>query len=127
MTFDAERIALELIAALRAPLERLERRNRAQADQGRRAAASVAHNLSEGRRRAGRDRIHFWRTAAGSAAELRAALAISCAWGWLSEEDLRTAGVLLDRILAMTWRLVHPRLGLASADGNPLSLEEPAH
>jgi hypothetical protein len=46
MTFDAERIALELIAALRDPLERLERRNRAHADQARRAAASIAHNLS---------------------------------------------------------------------------------
>ena len=57
MTFDAEKITLELIAALRGPLERLERRNRAQADQARRAAASAAHNLSEGRRRAGRDRI----------------------------------------------------------------------
>src|SRR5262249_23771433 len=77
MTFDAERVSLELIIALREPLERLELRNRAHADQTRRAASSVAHNLSEGRRRAGRDRFHLWRTAAGSAAELRTALAIA--------------------------------------------------
>jgi hypothetical protein len=42
---------LDLIAALREPLEKLERRNPAQADQARRAASSAAHNLSEGRRR----------------------------------------------------------------------------
>ena len=109
MTFDAERIALELIAAVRGPLEHLERRNRAHADQARRAAASIAHNLSEGRRRAGRDRTHFWRTSAGSATELRTALAIALAWGWLSDDELRLARALLDRVLAITWRLVHPR------------------
>jgi four helix bundle protein len=109
MTFDAEKIALELIAALRAPLECLERRNRALADQARRAAASVVLNLSEGRRRAGRDRVHFWRIAAGSASELRSALSIGMAWGWLSDEELRLGSALLDRVLAMTWRLVHPR------------------
>jgi four helix bundle protein len=109
MTFEAEKIALELIAALRQPLVSLERRNRALADQARRSAASVALNLSEGRRRAGRDRAHFWRIAAGSAAELRTALGIAQAWGWLSKDDLRLATTLLDRVLAMTWRLVHPR------------------
>ena len=109
MPFDAETIMLELIAALREALEKLERRNSAQADQARRAASSAAHNLSEGRRRAGRDRVHFWRVAAASAAELRTALAIAVAWGWLSEDELRPARILLDRVLAMTWRLVHPR------------------
>ncbi len=111
MTFDAERVSLELIAGLRAPLERLERRNRAHADQARRAAASVAHDPSEGRRRAGRDRVHFWRMAAGSAAELRTALAIAVAWGWLSDEELDPARALLDRVMAMTWRLANPRRG----------------
>ncbi len=125
MTFDAERIALELIAALRGPLERLERRNRGEADQARRAAASVAHNLSEGRRRAGRDRTHFWRVAAGSATELRTALAIARAWGWLPEEELRDATTLLDRVLAITWRLVHPRRGRASRDGTTVASDEP--
>ncbi|HKA87300.1 MAG TPA: four helix bundle protein [Haliangiales bacterium] len=109
MTFDAERVALELIVALRGPLERLEQRNRAHADQTRRAAASIAHNLSEGRRRAARDRTHFWRLSAGSAAELRTALAIASAWGWVPATELAPAHALLDRILAMTWRLVHPR------------------
>jgi four helix bundle protein len=126
MTFDAERVALEMIAAVRGPLERLEQRNRAQADQARRAAASVAHNLSEGRRRAGRDRTFFWRTSAGSAAELRTALAIALAWGWLSVEELRPVGALLDRILAMTWRLVHPSRGGTTSEEPRADGEAPA-
>ncbi|HKA91895.1 MAG TPA: hypothetical protein VKE22_29735 [Haliangiales bacterium] len=52
----------------------------------------------------------MWRTAAGSAAELRTALvAIAEAWGWLSSEELRPTDTLLDHVLAMTWRLVHPK------------------
>jgi four helix bundle protein len=108
MTFDAERVSMDLITALRGPLEMLERRNRALGDQARRAATSVALNLSEGRRRSGRDRTHFWRIAAGSAAELRTALAVARAWGWLGDDD-RPVDELLDRVLAMTWRLARPR------------------
>ena len=108
-TFDAERVALEMIAALRKPLERLERRNRQHAAQAREAASSVPHNLSEGRRRRGRDRLYHWSVAAGSAGELRNNLAVAVAWGWLTDEELLIGRSLLDRVLAMTWRMLHPR------------------
>jgi four helix bundle protein len=39
-----------------------------------RAANSVPLNLREGQRRSGKDRIHFYRIAAGSASEMRAGL-----------------------------------------------------
>jgi len=108
MKFDAERVSLELLRALRVALERLHRRNPALADQARRAATSIALNISEGRRRAGKDRIHLWRIAAGSAAELRTALAAAEAWGWLTAEELAPAREFLDRVMAMLWRLCGP-------------------
>jgi four helix bundle protein len=78
--FEAYEVALELVAALRPVLVQLGRRDRDLADQMRRAAASVVLNLAEGARRTGRDRLHFYRIAAGSAAEVRAALAVARAW-----------------------------------------------
>jgi four helix bundle protein len=107
--FEAYEVALELAAALRPVLDQLARRDRDLADQMRRAGSSVALNLAEGARRTGRDRLHFYRIAAGSAAEVRAALAVAQAWGSLAA--VSEVDVLLDRVLAMLWRLTHgPRL-----------------
>lgn len=71
----------------------------------RRAAASVPLNLAEGRRRSGRDRQHLFRIAAGSAAEVRACLLVAQAWGWLAEDGAAESLALIDRVLAMCWRL----------------------
>ena len=67
MPFDAFDVALDMIRRLREPLAAITERDPALAQQLRRAAASVPLNLSEGRRRQGRDRLHLWRVAAGSA------------------------------------------------------------
>jgi four helix bundle protein len=109
MAFDALTIAIELVGALREPVARLARSDRNLADQVRRAASSVALNIAEARRRDGRDRTHLLRVAAGSAAEVRAALDVAAAWGHLDVASLASAGALLDRELAMLWRLTHPR------------------
>lgn len=109
MAFDAYTVALELITALRAPLSTLQRCNRPLAGQLRRAAESVALNIGEGARRCGRDREHFYRIAAGSAAEVRAGLDVACAWGHLNAATITPARALLDRELAMLWRLTHHR------------------
>ena len=69
MMFDAETVSLELVRALRAQLLLLDRSNPGHAENARRAASSIVHNVSEGRRRVGKDRLHQWRIAAGSAAE----------------------------------------------------------
>ena len=105
--FQAYEIALEMVAALRPSLEALARKDRDLADQVRRAASSVVLNLAEGARRTGKDRQHFYRIAAGSAAEVRAALAVARAWGNL--EPVAGVEALLDRVLAMLWRLTHGR------------------
>ncbi|MEI6617289.1 MAG: four helix bundle protein, partial [Cyanobium sp. ELA507] len=99
--------ALAMVAALRPALARLTTRDRALADQVRRAASSVVLNLAEGNRRTGQDRVQFFKIAAGSAAEVRAALAVARAWGYI--EGAAEAERELDRVLAMVWRLTQPR------------------
>ena len=105
--FQALEVSLDLVRSLRQPLVRIRVRDRSLFEQIRRAASSIPLNLAEGRRRAGGDRVHSWRIAAGSAAELRAALRVALAWGDIQESDVSEALELLDRILAMLWRLTH--------------------
>jgi len=105
--FHVYSAALGLVSALRPVLEALTKRDRALADQLRRAAASVTRNIAEGNRRAGQDRFQFFRIAAGSAAEVRAAMDVAGAWGYI--EASPAAEAELDRVLAMLWRLTHGR------------------
>ena len=105
--FQAYDAALAMVAALRPALAQLVKGDRALADQMRRAASSVALNLAEGNRRTGQDRMQFFRIAAGSAAEVRAALEVALAWGYIDAAPVAEAE--LDRVLAMVWRLTHPR------------------
>jgi len=105
--FHAYDVALLLVAALRPALAQLVKGDRALADQLRRAASSVALNIAEGNRRIGQDRIQFFRIAAGSAAEVQAALEVAVAWGHIEAAQVTEAE--LDRVLAMLWRLTHRR------------------
>jgi four helix bundle protein len=102
--FDA---SLELIRSLREPLPALTQRDPELASQLRRAAASVALNLSEGRRRSGRDRLHLWRVAAGSADEVAASLKVAEAWGHLDRVAITPALATCDRLLGMLWWMTH--------------------
>ena len=73
----------------------------------RRAGSSDAQNFAEGRRRAGKDKLHHYRIAAGSADEIAAALRVAEAWGYLDAATIREPLELIDRVLAMTWKLTH--------------------
>ena len=103
--FIAENVAVEIIFALKPVVETLERRDRSLADQARRAATSIALNVAEGGRRRGKDRVHLFRIAAGSAAELRVALRVAQAWGYVEASRLVQAQALLDRELGLLWGL----------------------
>ena len=92
MAFDALEVSIQLCAALRAPLERLRQHDRDLCDQA---------------RRAGKDRLHLLRIAAGSAHELATALRLAHAWGYLDPASLGQPLALLDRVQAMLWRLSH--------------------
>ena len=105
--FQAYDAALGMVGALRPVLAQLAKGDRALADQVRRAGSSVALNLAEGNRRTGQDRLQFFRIAAGSAAEVRAALEVALAWGYIDAAP--GAEAELDRVLAMVWRLTHRR------------------
>jgi four helix bundle protein len=106
-TFHAFNLSLSLIAALRPLAARLDKVDKDLARQLRRAGSSVALNLSEGRKRVGRDRLHLWRVADGSNDECRACLLVAQAWGHLAESDIADALALCDKLAAMCWRLTH--------------------
>jgi four helix bundle protein len=103
MPFDALEVSLELIRSL--PQAIAGERDPHLHRQIRAAASSVPLNLAEGRRRVGKDRLHHFRIAAGSADELRVALLVALSWGDLEVRDVGMALGLLDRVLAMLWRL----------------------
>lgn len=107
MPFIAFDVSLELIRSLEEPLTTLDSRDPDLARQIRRAAASVSLNLSEGNRRNGKDRIHIWRVAAGSADEVLASLRVAEAFGYLKAASTERSLSLCDRILAMVYRLTH--------------------
>jgi len=103
--FHAYDAALAMVAALRPALAQLAKGDRALVDQARWAASSVVLNLAEGNRRTGQDRVQHFRIAAGSAAEVRAALEVGQAWVYIT--GAAEADRELDRVLAMVWRLTH--------------------
>lgn len=108
MGFEAEGVALEIVGEM-AVILRMIRGNRDLVDQMRRAATSIALNVAEGAERRGKDRPLHFSYAAGSARELRAALFVAEKWRYVDAEALRRVRGLIDRELAMLWRLTHPR------------------
>ena len=107
--FDAYDVALQAASALRPLLDPISRRDPDLCRQMRRAASSVAMWLDEGSQRTGRDRFHLYRVAAGSAAEVRTALALAATWGYIAQPQAAPASALLDRVVAILWRVTHPK------------------
>ena len=107
--FETRSVALEAAAAVKAPMEVIRKAKAAMGDQIERAMYSTVLNIGEASRRIGKDRRNRFRTAAGSAAEVRDALELSVAWGWVQRGEIAEVLVLLDGVLAMLWRLEHPK------------------
>ena len=106
--FEAYEIALEIIRELRGVLATIKKHDRDLEKQGRRAATSIALNLKEGNRRQGKDRTYHFTVAAGSADEVLGVLDVSEAFGYVQSAAVGSLRELLDRELAMAWRLTHP-------------------
>ena len=103
--FHAHEVALAWAGALGAALAKLARRDPDLARQLRRAVASVPLNLAEGACRTGKDRMHHYRIAAGSAAEAMSGLELALRWGRVGAGDLESAEAFADRLRALLWRL----------------------
>lgn len=101
--FHAYEAALGLVRVLGPLHAQVHKSDRDLASQIRRAGSSILLNLAEGAGRRGRDRIHFYRIALGSAREVRAALDVARAWKAIGSSP--EADALLDRVCAMLWRL----------------------
>jgi len=103
--FIAYQVALQAAKATGGCLAGIRKKDRDLDRQVRRACQSFVLNLAEGARRRGQDRFHLFRIAAGSAAEVLAALDLAVAWGYLPRAEAEPARELLDRLLAICWRL----------------------
>jgi len=99
---EAAGIAIALVTRVPAPLKSI-------ADQVIRSASSVPANLSEGHGRIGRDRMHHWRIAYGSAKEVDSHLQLLAQAGAIDKSRVAIALDLFDQVRAMTWRLLNPR------------------
>ena len=105
--FIAYEVSLEAIKSLRFVVPRIEAHDGDLADQIRRAASSVVLNLAEGQRLTKGNKPKHYAIADGSANEVRAGIKTALAWGWI--EDASEPLAVLDRLLALLWRLTHPR------------------
>lgn len=106
---DIQRLSLDAAARVLTLMARVEPRFKDLANQASRAVASVPFNLEEGLGRAGRDRQHLWRIAYASCRETTAALRLLVAVHAVPTQAGQQALGLLDRVQAMSWRLLHPR------------------
>ena len=99
---EAAGIAISLAMRVPAPLKSI-------ADQVIRSASAVPANLSEGHGRSGRDRLHHWRIADGSAKEVDTHLRLLVETGTINQTRVDFALSLFDEVRAITWRLLHPK------------------
>ena len=98
LALDAASRCLQLLNGVSAPGDL--------ADQLRRAVTGMCLNIAEGAGRSGRDRVHHFRIAYGSAQESRTAIALMQATGSLESGNASAVLELLDRVCAMLWRLM---------------------
>ena len=98
-------LAISVIETLRPVVARIRQCDRDLGEQIRRALSSVALNAGEAAGNEGGTRLARFSTAAGSNAEVRAALRVAVAWGYVSACDVEAGEQLLDRIAAMLYRL----------------------
>lgn len=103
MSFIAYDVTKELIVSLRPVVPMIAAHNKDLADQLFRAACSVLLNLAEGQKFQNGNRRRHYEIAHGSANEVRAALDVAEAWGWITSPSPERD--LLGRVLALLWKL----------------------
>ena len=108
MRMQVHEMALSIIEALAPIVGLIQRQDRGLAQQLRASASSIVLNIAEAEYSdPGNKRARFF-TAAGSANESRAAVRVAIAWRYVSRERASEVLALLDRVVAILWRLTHP-------------------
>ena len=107
--FDTYEVAKQLIVRLRPMVATILPVDEDLADQMRRAASSVLLNLAEGQRFMNGNKLRHYEIAHGSAHEIKGALDAAVGWGYIEQAEAELA--LLDRLLALLWKLTNsPKL-----------------
>ncbi len=107
--FLALDLAIEVVGSVYELVEKAPPAASALVDQVRRSSVSIPLNLSEGAGRSGRDRVQHWRIAHASSKETTTAIQLLQAMGILNPQLATHTLAQLDRVNALTYRLVHPR------------------
>ena len=107
--FEAKEMAKAIVVEIVPILGEIKKRDADLWDQAYRAAKSMALAVAEGGKRTGKDRNYHFSIAAGSAAELKTALEIAASFGHIAAARIEAALGLIDRELAMLWRLRNPK------------------
>ena len=105
MALQVAELSVQLIETLRPLIGRIKARDRSLADQLTRAASSVCLNIAEAQHSDPGNRRARLFSAAGSASESLMAVRVAVAWGYFGPNDGRSAIALLDRILAILWKM----------------------
>jgi four helix bundle protein len=103
--FITYEVSLDLIRTLRDVVPIIKKHDKDLADQIQRAASSVTLNLGEGARSTAGNQRARYESAHGSANEVKAALQVAASWGWIADATPQLA--VLDRLLALLWRLTN--------------------
>jgi len=98
-------LSILAISDLRPVVVEIRRHDRDLGEQLRRASSSVALNIAEGNRSLGGNRTARFSTAAGSAAEARAALRVAVAWQYIDATAIANGDAALDRVAGMLYAL----------------------
>ena len=106
--FEAEGIADQIVDEVTKVVRRI-RGDAELAKQMRNATQSLSNNIGEGAGRFGRDRVLLFSYAYGSGRELRRQLKFAVAFGHVTAEELERVHERLDHLLAILWKLTHPR------------------
>jgi four helix bundle protein len=109
MALIVQIVALEMVSDIKPLIDRVAKHDRSLASQLRRAASSVALNISEAAYSRGGNEIARFESAMGSANETRSGLQVALAWGWLGAQAVGVIDQKLDRIIAMLWGLTRKR------------------
>ena len=105
MALQVAEMSVQVIEALRPLIGKIKARDRSLADQLARAASSVCLNIAESQHSDPGNRRARLFTAAGSANESLMAVRVAVAWGYVGANDGKAVVALLNRVLAILWRM----------------------